>query len=288
MLRTYLQPDMKSVLARDPVVGSSFDLEDPFWIDAESETFDRLLDLTRNSSGLWLTPEMEFAGAELTGVEHYEIVCRKTLKETALDYSVNIASLNATDFIATGGGERIKIMQQIALSKIDLKPNMVGGLDEWAEEYVVTDVVAGVFRKCGLSGFEARPVFNPKAREYHRNYFQLYAENVLPPAVRDVSVMEIESGLAEEKQLRQLGCLTYEPGGYEAFKDFNRTAEAWSSNDLPLWVVSKRVVQCFRQSKLKGWAFRAVLDKKSDLYAEYIDKWMILRQKISINPRNSF
>lgn len=279
---------MKSLLARDPLVSSSFDLDSYFWIDAESEMLERLLELTKHTSGFRLTSEMQFEAAELSAVEYYQLVNRKTVKESALDNSINIVNLHATDFLVTGDKLRIKLLTKIALSKINLKPNMVGHLDEWAEEFIITDLVAGVFGKCGLSGFDALPILNPKTRENHQNYFQLYAGNILPPAVRDASVVEIESRFAEEKQLRHLGCLTYEMDSCVTVKDFNRTAEPWSSNNLPVWVVSKGVVQCFRQNKLKGWAFRPVLDKQGDLYAEYIKKWTILRHKISLNPRNRF
>lgn len=288
MLRTCFQQDMKTVLAQDPLVSSSFDPDSYFWIDAESEMFERLLELTQHTSGFRLTSEMQFDTGELGAVEYYQLVSRKTLKESSLDYSINIANLRATDFLSTGDKRRIKLLKKIALSKINLKPNMVGHLDEWAEEFIVTDLVAHVFRKCGLSGFDTLPIFNPKTRENHQNYFQLYAGNILPPAVFDVTVVEIESGFAQEKQLRHLGCLTYELESCGVVNDFNRTAEPWSSNHLPVWVVSKGVVQCFRQNKLSGWAFRPVLDKQGDLYAAYIKKWTTLRHQISLNPRNRF
>jgi hypothetical protein len=289
MLRTCFEQDMKSVLARDGLVSSSFDLDSYFWIDAESQMFERLLDLTQHTSGFRLTSEMQFDAGELGSVNYYQLVSRKTVKESSLDFSVTIANLHATDFLVTGDRSRIKLLKKIALSKIDLKPNMIGSLGEWAEEFIVTDLVAGVFRKCALSGFDTLPIFNPKTLEDHQNYFQLFAENILPPAVRDLTVIELEAGFDAEKQLRHLGCLSYETesGGGRA-TDFNRTAEAWSNNHLPFWVVSKSVVQCFRQNKLKGWAFRPVLDAQGDLYAEYIKKWTLLRHKISLNPRNRF
>jgi hypothetical protein len=288
MLRTCFEPDMKSLIARDPLAGGSFDLDAYFWIDADSKMFDHLLALTKHTSGFWLTPEMQFDAGELSDVGYYQPVSRKTVKQSHLDFSLTIAHLRETDFLVTGAGTRIKLLKKIALSKINLKPNMVGHLDEWAEEYIITDVVASMFRKYGLSGFDTLPVFNPKTRENHRGYFQLYAENILPPAVRDLSVIEVESKFSGGRLLRHLGCLTYKLEGGETINDFNRTAEAWGSNDLPFWVVTARVVECFRQNQFRGWAFRPVLDEGSHLYAEYIKKWLILRQKISTNPRNRF
>lgn len=49
----------------------------------------------------------------------------------------------------------------------------------------------------------------------------------------------------------------------------------------PSWVVSSRVVSAFRENKLRGWAFRPVLVKESELYASYLTFWAQLNELIA-------
>jgi hypothetical protein len=85
----------------------------------------------------------------------------------------------------------------------------------------------------------------------------------MPKSLRDASVDRIQSSESEDGKLRQLGCLAYAPGELEGRPDFNRTGEPSRWWGLPSWVVSSRVEQSFKQSGLRGWAFRPVYRLKA-------------------------
>ena len=88
---------------------------------------------------------------------------------------------------------------------------------------------------------------------------------------------------------RALACLSYDFAETVPAGDFFRTAENWSSNDMPLWVVSRRVREVFLRHKLRGWAFRPVLEVGSSLHADYLEKWQnLMRQLTASNPSHFF
>ena len=106
----------------------------------------------------------------------------------------------------------------------------------------------------------------------------------MPAAEIDRTTPPSDSG-----SVRQLGgCLTYRGLDPSTQPDFNRTAEDWSSLNMPLWVVSARVRDCFLQHKFRGWAFRPVLDGGSRMHQEYQHLWSDLFALVSANPRNFF
>jgi hypothetical protein len=71
-------------------------------------------------------------------------------------------------------------------------------------------------------------------------------------------------------------------------EDLNRTAENFSNNYMPLWVVSARVRACVLAAKLKGWAFRPVLEPGTPLHEAYRTLWSDLLSRTAVNPRNRF
>ena len=65
-VRVLAQPDAVRLLERDPMLRSACDLGAvAFSLPADSEAFARVVRLTRDASGLWLTPGMEFTASEL-------------------------------------------------------------------------------------------------------------------------------------------------------------------------------------------------------------------------------
>jgi hypothetical protein len=53
-------------------------------------------------------------------------------------------------------------------------------------------------------------------------------------------------------------------------------------------VVSARVMEVFRASKLRGWHFRPVLTIESDAYAEYAAKWRRLKATVEATTKSQF
>ncbi len=288
-LRITCPADVIHLLALDEAVADAFDLS--FGLietDSEDAILDRILVITQNSSGLWFNPIMTFTKKELAGSRFFELECRKTVHENDRDYELNSSRLETVKFIHTTDRCKIKLLDEVALTRIKLKPNMVAGVDQWTAEFIITSTVAKCFEKEKLTGLALKPVLNPKTGAYHDEFHMLYTDSIMPSVEYDRTIKSLEKEIPEEGGFRELGCLTYDFGEDVPKSDFNRTAENFSSNFMPIWVVSARVRECFTRNKLRGWAFRPVLEKGSELHRMYLEKWQSLFKRISINPRNRF
>lgn len=254
--------------------------------DSDSEEFEHFLDITADMlDGCWFQPFMKFSKREIAQVSMYQVDCRgKLLKETKYDEELNILNLHNTEMLTTGECTKIKLVKNMSLSKIELDENAIGGT-KLLEEFVISDFVAELFQKYGLTGFAKLPIYNPKTKNYHQNFFQPYTDNIMPLSVVNLSTI-IRANGNDNYSYRELGCLTYHLKDIEKAKDFNRTAENWASNNMPIWIVSSRTKKCYEDNKLKGWYFRPVLQEGSVLYLEYVEKWETLFRRIRINPKN--
>lgn len=287
VLRILCSKDALAVLARDPEVTGACD-SNVLDLDAGSPVFARILDLTKATSGCWFNPRMEFTRAELARARFFQLECRKLVREGPGDYDLNIARLRSLPFVHTGPGAEIRLLDRLALRGASLKPNEVACAGDWTAEFIVSREVGRIFGKEGLAGFSLRSVFDTKTGKDHEGLFQLYTESLMPRAELDPTTPAFPDSPGKEKH-RQLACLTYDFQGNEPSSDFNRTAEAWSSNDMPVWIVTSRVRECFERNMLRGWAFRPVLEKGTDLHAAYVDMWRDLLARIAAsNPRHFF
>jgi len=285
LLRALFQEDSKRALAqRGAFSAAELDLV-TLELDAASESFSRFLEITKHTSGSWFNPIMKFTSKELGSVGFYQLECRKTLTESERDHEANSRRLDEMEPITTDAGMQIKLLDKITLSKVSsLKPYMVAGVDQWTAEFVIAAGAASAFEADGLTGFSLRPLCDARTGEAHARIRQLYCDSLMPPAVHDRTTPPADDG-----GVRQLGCLVYDERLEDLdLPDFNRTAEDWSSNRMPIWVVSARVKESFARHKLRGWAFRPVLEKGSDLHGEYAAQWERLFEQVSINPRNFF
>jgi hypothetical protein len=281
--------DVKSVLAKDKEASSALDLKELVnEIDSEDKLLDRILLITKNTSGIWFNPIMLFSKSEINQARYFQLECRKVVNESGPDYEINASRLKQMKLVNTVGHCKIKLLDQVALSKISLKPNMVGGVDQWTTEFIITSAVAKAFKNEQLSGLNLKPVYDPKTGKHYAEYFQLYTSKILPPVVRDATMLGLEELIPEEGGLRELGCLTYDFSESFPIFDFNRTSENFGSNYMPLWVVSASTRNCFLRNRLRGWSFRPVFEKGSELYNVYITKWMSLLNRMTINPLNRF
>jgi hypothetical protein len=249
-----------------------------------------ILQAGESTKGFWVSGEAVFSQAELNGISHYEAVCRKMVKESPSDYDANTAACKRTRLFDAGGEAPIRLVSELALSHILLKPNMVGAIGDWTQEYVVGSGVAQVFTSAGLTGFSLLPISHPKRRSPHERFFQLFCESILKPATLDCSVECIKDSTPEENgHLRHMGCLSYAESDLADTPDFSRTAEPWGGwHGWPLWVVRARVKQVFTAHKLRGWAFRPVLIQGTDLYGEYLAHWQHLCDVVAKCSRSKF
>jgi hypothetical protein len=255
-------------------------------IDAQSDELERFLEFTAECEGSWFNPICVFTARELDSANWFQLDCRKTLAENNRDYEQNSAHFEAGEPLQTVPGRQVRILDRIALSRITpLKPNMIAGVDQWTSEFVVGEATAAEFEREGLTGYSLRPVLHSKTQEPQEGIWQLYCDTFMPAVELDRTMPPGD----DPETLRELGCLVYDfTGNAHPSADFNRTAEAWTGSGSPLWVVSPAVRECYTSHKLKGWAFRPVLEKGSELHEEYIQTWDALFQRVYSNPLNFF
>ena len=126
---------------------------------------------------------MQFTEKEYDSANFYQLYSRKTLRESPRDYEWNYSHVESLDLIRTDAGMEIQLPHRLAVSKVGLlKSNMVAGVDEWLEEFLVPADVAAAFSAEGFSGFSLRPVFNSKTKMAHPDVHQLYSNTIMPPA----------------------------------------------------------------------------------------------------------
>ena len=239
--------------------------------------------VTRGTRGCRLNPFVEFDTEEIKQAKFFQLEARgKIIKETNIDYEINLRELENTIFYYTDDQIKIKIIQQLYLSKVDIKPYTISIATDWLSEFVLHNSVIDIFKEAGLTGFSTKMIFNPKLGENNANCCMLFSNNIMPKAELDITTINY---IQEEHgyYFRELGCLTYDIKVDDKIADFNRTAENWSSNYCPIWIVTAATKKIYDQNKLKGWAFRPVLEKGTILYKTYIQKWENIFQKVRCN-----
>ena len=286
-LRIAARPDARAAILRDPDLARTAERTGMiFEIDANDPLLDRLLDLTRNTSGVSINPVMTFSSAELAQARWFQPECRgKIVKESKQDYAANRARLDATPFQQAHGRELpIKIIDRLTFSKVDnVAANAFACAGDWMAEFLAGAAVAAAFRDASLADYEMRQVVDAKTGAPQADVFHLFTASIMPPAELDATTIQLNT---ETRSWRELGCLSYAPA--TAAGDFNRTAENFSNNYMPIWVVSPRVRDCVQDAKLKGWAFRPVLETGTPLHAAYLQTWSGLLARVAVNPRNRF
>ena len=274
LLRIAPRPETTRVLALDPIVAAACDLADlVFVLDTSSEVFRRIVAISRDTPGMWLNPVVQFSRREIAGSAWLQLETRgKIVGETPREYEHNETVLKRCPLVSARQGTQIRLPENLALSKIKLKPNEIGAVTNWLPEWVVPNFVTEVFRAAGLRCWKAKPLVNFRDNSFILGFAQLFTDAILPPAILDHTTRAVE--LAEGGGWRQLGCLTYEAEDLARLKaDFLRTAEDWSAFNVPIWVISRAVRECFERNKLRGWAFRPVLEAGSPLQQEYTNIW---------------
>lgn len=246
--------------------------------DATSPEFDRLLKVSKTRSPCFFNSWMEFTPGELAQSRFFQLDCRgRLLKESDKDYDLNRARLESLPFIAAGPGAKMRFLDRLVLRAPSVKPNEVACAGEWMREFVVSGEVGRIFESEGLAGFSLREVFDSRIKRESDSCFQLYTDQIMPRALVDLTTLfrpDLDSH-------RQLGSLRYDFKGSPPASDFYRTAEAWGGNTQPAWIVSSRVRECYQRRKLRGWAFRPVLEPGSELHAGHMRMWEDLFARIA-------
>jgi hypothetical protein len=238
--------------------------------------------------GFFVSGEAVYAAAELAAVTHYELACRFIARESPADFAANDAVRKKTPLIEGRGRKPIRLMRGLSLSRISLKPNMVGSVGEWTNEYVAGAGVVQAFKNAGLTGVEFLPVYHPKSHAAHASVWQLFSDALVPLSIEDESVRRIRSRSPEEEgHLQHMGALVYESDALRDRPDFNRTCEQCAGwHGWPAWVVSARVKDVFTASTLRGWHFRPILTPEMPAYREYLTAWRALRDAVAATARS--
>ena len=246
--------------------------------DATSPEFDRLLKVSRTRSPCFFNSWMEFTPGELAQSRFFQLDCRgRLLKESDKDYDLNRARLESLPFIAAGPRAKMRFLDRLVLSGPSVKPNEVACAGDWMREFVVSREFGRIFESEGLAGFSLRKVFDSRIKRESDSCFQLYTDQIMPRALIDITT-PLRPDLDGH---RQLACLSYDFKGSPPASDFYRTAEAWGGNTQPAWIVSSRVRECYQRRKLRGWAFRPVLEPGSELHAGHMRMWEDLFARVA-------
>lgn len=292
-LKTYLfsLADEGTELLASLIPESASEITSARWpIMLDNPILPEVLKAGESTGGFWVSAEAVFSNAEQRGTNHFEVVCRKVVNASNEDFETNQSIEERVPLVDRGGETPIRLAKSFSLTRIALKPNMVGAIGGWESEYVLGSAVERVFDSEAFSGLSFVPVNNPRTNAPHEGFHQLYSDDVLDPAIVDCSIERIQSDWPEEDgKLRHLGNLSYPEEALTNKADFLRTAEPWASwNGWPSWVVSRKVVDIFRDKKLRGWAFRPIILRESDIYSSYIEQWTYLNELISQYSRSEF
>ena len=254
-----------------------------WYVALDDPVLPKILNDGESTGGFGVSAEAVFSVAELREFSHFEVVCRKFISESNKDYELNMTACLRAPLTNRGGESPIRLANGFSLTRISLKPNMVGAIGDWTEEYLIGSAVADTFKSNNFSGVTFLPVCNPKTDAPHAEFFQIFSDSVLEPLEMDCSIERLQSDVPEEDgKLRHLGCLSYREEKLVDKPDFLRTAEPWGGWwGWPSWVVSSRVEETFRERKLRGWAFRPVLVADSKVHSSYLSQWAHLNELVS-------
>ena len=287
LLRSWIEKGVRQAVSEDPVLGRLADADSFITMDAESPEFETYLRIC-NSVGkrILFWPRMLIGKSELAEVELFELDSSgRGLRESDRICNYTQAYLQSLPLRETGGGAFIWIMAKAFKNKIEFPPNCIRALSDWANEYVIPAGVQRDFKDAGLAGFAGNPMFTLDGKEIP-DYFLLYINSILPPVVRDKTVL-ISGLIPQKRHYSRLGYLCYDLDSIGDHVDFYRTAEPFCAWSLTSIIASKSVKSCVEANKLKGWRFRPVLNKHTPLYQTYLSLWegvFTLLEKHAIVP----
>jgi hypothetical protein len=302
-----LDPAAVGPLQRDPelgrLLGPALKISPSPWItlDAESAAFERLVASGRGGPGFRYTPELQFDDKEIGSARWLRVRCENVLAETNADHEHNDARRAAAPWLRTGPTQAHRVLRDLSLVRIKLRPLQIGAMEQWIEEWAVPNAVVRLLESDGLTGFSTRPILSAR-RARHDDFVQLDTTHVMPPVVEDPGIL-VQSPLSEDPLIdagtiedqppppgachyRLLGSLVYPAEAAFPASDFARTAEAFGSWGQALWVVSGRVRDFCKRHSVRGWDFRVALTVGSAIHSESLRLWGALEHKIAANPGN--
>ena len=253
------------------------------WPDERSEEF------LRRAAGMVpfdLNPWLEFSKKEVSAARFLRLRCRKVVEDSNADFVRMRKEFDSRPWIGEDPYRRFRLPNRLFLSRINLRPNQIGGVGQWTLEYVAAAGICTGFLEDGLSGLAALPVYQTKTGQPFDGYVQLYCESILPDRIIDAASLPIGSTrgpsrvnpalVGDEKAYHTWGCLCYSAEALAEAKDFNRTGERMIAFEFPDWIVSQRVRARYEARLLKGWAFAPVLEQGTEAFDVHEQLWQSL------------
>ena len=300
ILRSYLEKEVRQAMSEHPILGklvpadcfASLDAGDNRYIsmDASSDGFEAYLRICKTvgkRTPFW--PSMVIDKSELDHVKLFEAQSSGlVLRESDAVYSYNLNYLKSLPLRETAADASIRLMPKAFKKSVSFPSNAIYALADWSDEYVISARVKQLFEEAGLTGFAGNPIFSLNGQEIP-NYFLLYTDSILPPVVRDRTVLV--SGQTPKtcvlSDFRKLGYLCYDTKQIITRGDFHRSAEPFCSHRTPSTIVGRKAKECIEANKLKGVKFKPVLGKDTALYQCHSKLWedvFTLLEKHSISP----
>ena len=250
------------------------------WPDQRSDEF---LRRAAGVVGFDLKPWLEFSKQEVGAARFLNLRCRKVVPDSNADFVRMRKEIDALPWVGEDPDRRFRLPNRLFLSRLDLRPNQIGGVGQWSAEYVAAAGICAGFLEDGLSGLAALPVYHTKSGRPFDGYAQLYSESVLPNRIIDSASLPIGSTrgpsrvntalIGDERGYHAWGCLCYSAEALANAKDFNRTGERMVSFEFPEWIVTQRVRGCYQARLLRGWAFEPVLEQGTGAFDVHEQLW---------------
>lgn len=156
--------------------------------DSESESFEKLLETTKNIRGISFSTDLKFTKKELVDVKFYNIRGVKFIAESPSDFSKNIDYEERINLTTTSDDYKIRFIKKIYINKINLKPMYICGVGDGKIErrgdYITTSLVKELFEQENFLGIDFFPLYKSD-QTTHDNFFQIYSNQVMPVAIVD-------------------------------------------------------------------------------------------------------
>ena len=284
-----------------------------FNLEASDERFKEYLEISTSAKeGTWFNPRMEFTESELDRCDYFRPVCRgPVFKESDADYKQTTKYYESLSPVEPTPGHRVKLFDRLWVKARKLRGDTIAGAKEWLGEYIFPREVADIFDKSDLQGYEWKEVVDRKAKKPFAHLRLLYTNRFMPKAqivvhppkptpfaarmgetMRRVGLTseQVESVSqkveSEDRRERLYGCVCYKTLPQVGSSGFFRTIELWGGAWSPLWVVSRKVHEVYREHRMRGWVFRPILEEDSELFQTHKELWEQFFHAIRVNPAN--
>jgi hypothetical protein len=287
MLRFFFREDLAKRLKRDASITDHFDVENAAfsWINSDDDVVSRIFESSKQTQGLRVYVLVELTKKELTQVTHYEVDARKLIKQPDAVQDKNDEYMMIRPYIKTSNRTKVRLRDKIFLKNLKLKEDVIASV-EFGEAFLCSRSVSQLFKNNELTGYCEYQVLEYKDSAPLVNYVLLGANNVLPPLCEDKTIVILEGSPSDDVTFRRLGLASYSDGDLSNAKDFNFSGESYGEDGCGLLIVSSRVKDIVRGNKVKGIAFTPVLNRSTDLYKQYLEKFEQISQLVTVNSNN--